>query len=373
MSKRILLLSVLILAGAGLYAQSSFTMDSLVRYWGQGPLSYSDLSTRSGELPTVSEFQYGISWTTKEDKKGNTTIRMPYARTYMNPFSSWVHPDFRTDAMLQYIQTGFDYVEICRRRALKDHGQGSSFGMENLMRFHLDVADSFLAKMKDETDQGLDTAAVRDYAARVRQELEHTEDFHYSDMKLNPKGFGIGMHCGIGSEFYSGSLSDYVGPMAGFEFGFDLCFNRVDIFLSGLLGRGGSYKLPIQRDGYQWEAGERATGGNMEMSLGYTAFDSQWWKIVPFAGIGVGFLDYPSNPADADKKTDEIAGFRYQAGISADLKFSRMVDYTGYKDGLGEWSVRARLYAARTTFPTPAPAWSINFGLSVNMLSWLLK
>ena len=218
MSKRILLLSIFILAGAGLHAQSSITMDSLVRYWDQGPLSYSDLSARSSELPTVSEFQYGISWTTKEDKIGNTTIRVPHTRTYMNPFSSWVHPDFRTDAMLQYIQTGFDYVEICRRRAMKDQ-RSSSFGTESVMKFHLDVADSFLAKMKDETDQGLDTAAVRDYAARVRQELEHTEDFHYSDMKVYPRGFGIGMHCGIGSEFYSGTLSDYVWPLVGFDFG----------------------------------------------------------------------------------------------------------------------------------------------------------
>ena len=114
-------------------------------------------------------------------------------------------------------------------------------------------------------------------------------------------------------------------------------------------------------------------GGNIEASLGYTLFDSQWWKVAPFAGIGVGFIDYPSNPGPGDKKSDEIAGFRYQAGLSADLKFNRTVDYVQALEGLTEFSVRSRLYVAHTAFPTPAPAWTLNFGLSVNMLGWILK
>ena len=373
MTNRIILASFFLLAGALLRAQSGLTMDSSVKYWDEGPLSYSDISTRAGELPLISEFQYGISWSSKDTKIGNTTIRAPYTRTYMNPFSSWVHPDFRTEAMLQYIQAGFDYVEICRRRALNDYRQGSSFRLEDVMDFHMDVADSFLAKMKDDTDQGEDAAAVRDYADRVKEELEHIEEPQYSDLKVYPRGYGIGMHVGVGSEFHTGTLSDYVGPIVGLDFGFDFFFNRVDILFSGVLGGAGHYKLPIQRDGYQWDAGERARGGNMELSLGYVAFDSQWWKIIPFAGIGVGFLDYASNPVNVEKDTDEISGFRYQAGVSTDFKFSRSVDYTTFRDDVGEWSVRTRLYVAHTALPTPAPYWSVNFGLSINMLGWLLK
>ena len=114
-------------------------------------------------------------------------------------------------------------------------------------------------------------------------------------------------------------------------------------------------------------------GGNIEASLGYTVFDSQWWKVAPFAGIGVGFIDYPSHPGNPDKKSDEISGFRYQAGISADLKFSRVVDYVQALEGLSETSVRSRLYVAHTAFPRPAPSWTVNFGLSVNMLGWIVK
>ena len=349
------------------------TMDETVRYWDEGPLTYANLSSRKSEWPKISEFQYNISWTTKDWKIGNTRFRVPYSRTYMNPYASWVHPDYHTEEMLQYIQTGFDYVEICRRRAMREMMNGSAFGQGNIMRFHLDVADSFMAKMKDETEQGQDAVAVQDYARRVKAELEQTEEVLYDDLRIDPRGFGMGMHWGIGSEFYTGPLADSVTPIAGIDFGFDFCFSRVNLFLGGLLGFGGRYKQDIPRNGYQWKAGERMKGGNIEVSLGYTVFDSQWWKVVPFAGIGVGFIDYPSNPGNPDKQSDEISGFRYQAGISADLKFYRIVDYVQALEGLSEFSVRSRLYVAHTTFPTPAPSWTINFGLSVNMLGWILK
>lgn len=349
------------------------TMEATVRYWDEGPLTYADLSARKSVLPKISEFQYNISWTTSDLKTGNTRFRAPVSRSYLNPYASWVHPDFRTDAMLQYIQTGFDYVEICRRRAMRELMQGSTFGQGSVMKYHLDVADSFMAKLKDETQQGQDAAAVQDYARRVKAELAQTEDVLYDDLRVDPRGFGMGMHWGIGSEFYTGPVTEYLTPIVGLDFGFDFCFSRINLYIDGLLGFGGRYKQAIARDGYQWNAGERMKGGNIEVSLGYTVFDSQWWKVAPFAGIGVGFIDYPYHPGNPDKKSDEISGFRYQAGISADLKFFRVVDYVQALKGLSETSVRSRLYVAHTAFPTPAPSWTVNFGLSVNMLGWILK
>ena len=349
------------------------TMEATVRYWDEGPLTYADLSARKSELPKISEFQYNISWTTSDWKTGNTRFRVPVSRSYLNPYASWVHPDFRTDTMLQYIQTGFDYVEICRRRAMRELMQGSTFGQGSVMKFHLDVADSFMAKLKDETQQGQDAAAVQDYARRVKAELAQTEEVQYDDLRIDPRGFGMGMHWGIRSEFYTGPVTYYLTPIAGLDFGFDFCFSRINLYIGSLLGLGGRYKQAIARDGYQWNAEERMKGGNIEVSLGYTVFDSQWWKVAPFAGIGVGFIDYPYHPGNPDKKSDGISGFRYQAGISADLKFSRLVDYVQALEGLSETSVRSRLYVAHTAFPTPAPSWTVNFGLSVNMLGWILK
>ena len=107
-----------------LYAQSStnspFTMDSSVRYWDEGPLTFDNFSTRDTEWPAISQFGYNIMYSPKEWKIGNTVIRAYDSRSFMNPYSSWVHSKYRTDELLQYIQTEFDYVEICRRRAMQD-------------------------------------------------------------------------------------------------------------------------------------------------------------------------------------------------------------------------------------------------------------
>ena len=263
---------------------------------------------------------------------------------------------------LNDIQTGLDCVENCRRRAMLDPMHVSPFGYGRAMRSQFDVADSFMAKMEDET-----------YARREKAELSQTEEIQYDDRRINPRGFGLGMHCGNGGEFYTGSLANYLTPITGLDFGFDFCFGQVNLYLSGLFGWDGCLKQPIARNGYQWRAGKRLTGGNLEGSFGATVFDSQRWKVVPFAGIGVGFLDYPSLPGNPDKRTDEISGFRYQAGISADLKFLRVVDYVQALDGLSEFSVRSCLYVARTDFRSLAPSWTINFGISINMLTWVLK
>ena len=353
--------------------EQDITMGSSIRYWNEGPLTFDDFSTRSGEFPQIIEFDYGISWAPQSTKMGNTVVRAPCFRSFMNPYTSWVHPDFKTEEMLQYIQTGFDYVEICRRRAQKEYQDGSAFNLEDVVNFHSGVAGSFLARMKEDTRQGLDSAAVRYYSTRVKKELAQTADITYDDLKIYPRGFGIGMHLGAGSEFYTGPLTGYVTPIAGIDFGFDLAFSRVNLYLSGLLGWGGHFKQDIPRDGYKWEAGKRIRGGNMEVSLGYTVYDSQWWRIAPFAGIGVGFIDYPFHPTNPKKNSDEISGFRFQAGISADYKFYRLVEYFPEKDGLSEFSVKTRLYVAHTAFPAPAPAWTINFGLSANMMAWMLK
>ena len=226
------------------------------------------------------------------------------------------------------------------------------------------------AKEADKTEIQL---TPRDVGQSYTPGLTQTEEVLYDDPRIDSRGFGLGTHWGIGSEFYTGQLADYVTPIAGIGFGFDFCFSRVNLYLDGLLGWGGRYKQDIPRDGYRWNAGARMRGGNIEASLGYTVFDSQRWKVVPFAGIGVGFIDYPSHPGNPGKKTDEISGFRYQTGISADYKFYRVVDYAQAQGGLSEFSVRTRLYVAHTAFPSPAPAWTINFGLSVNMLGWILK
>ncbi len=357
------------------------TMESSVKFWDEGPLAFSDFQgwqderlSWNDESRSAIEFLYGILWEPDYFRIGNTGFRMPTARAYMNPYSSWIQPSSRTPETLLFLQTGFDYLEVCSRQAKRDMLGGSPFDESRLTRFYLDMSRRFMSKMRTDTSQGQDSLAMNQFVSIVQEELAMMDEYDYADMIINPRGFAFGMYLGAGSEFYTGGLSQYVTPMVGLDFGFDMMISRFLLSFGGCMGWGGHYKKDIQLDGYKWNAGERITGGKLEISLGWTAYDSQWWRVTPFAGIGVGFLDYPDNPVDPDKDTDEISGFRYQMGLSADFKFYRLVELLPVgRRGLTEFMVRTKVFAAHTAFPAPAPAWSINFGIDVCMLPWIVK
>ena len=345
------------------------TMASSVKYWNDGALRLNDFSSKKSEWPKILNMSYGVKWKDEGKDFGNTTLYTTVFNTYMSPYSSWIHPDYKDERTLRFLQTAFDYVEICKRRAQAEIMSGSSFSPEKVVQFHMDVADSFFDKMKEETLQGQDTPSLNYYSGLVASELARTEEFQYTDLAIHPKYFGIGIHSGVGSEFYTGPVTEYITHVAGINLGMDLYFRDFNIYIGGLLGWGGRLKQAVARNGFMWDSGKKMTGGNMELSLGYTIFDSQRWKVAPYAGVGVGFIIYPENPVSTKEKTDEIDGFRYQAGLCADWKFRRFVNYTVFDKSLAEFSLRTNLYVAHTAFPSPAQAWSINFGVSVNMLA----
>ena len=345
------------------------TMASSVKYWNDGALRLKDFSSKKSEWPKILNMSYGVKWKDEGKDFGNTTLYTTVFNTYMSPYSSWIHPDYKDERTLRFLQTAFDYVEICKRRAQAEIMSGSSFSPEKVVQFHMDVADSFFDKMKEETLQGQDTPSLNYYSGLVASELARTEEFQYTDLAIHPKYFGIGIHSGVGCEFYTGPVTEYITHVAGINLGMDLYFRDFNIYIGGLLGWGGRLKQAVARNGFMWDSGKKMDGGNMELSLGYTMFDSQHWKLAPYAGVGVGFIIYPENPLSTKEKTDEIDGFRYQAGLCADWKFRRFVNYTISYKSLAEFSLRTNLYVAHTAFPSPAQAWSINFGVSVNMLA----
>ena len=367
-------LNLVLLALLNVCLLGAQNMASSIRYWDKGPLTFSDFSTRSSEYPTISQLTYFISSDVEKVRSGNTTFAIPVTRTYLNPYTSWIHPDFKTPAMLLYLQTAFDYVEICRRRMVAELVSGSQFPAQQLIDFHIGVADSFTAQMKEETQMGTDSVAIAYYAERVRKELSQTPDVPYlQDPVVRPGGWGIGIHVGVGSDLYTGRITDYITQVVGLHFGFDFALGRTMVYWDGLLAFGGRYKQDIPVRNYYWSAGEKQRGGNITLSAGYPVFENMWWKVVPFAGIGVGFLDYPYNPGNPLKKEDEIAGFRFQAGLATDYKVFRLFEFTPQKNYLAEFTVRAKIYVARTALPFPGPSWSVNVALDAGYLARVLK
>ena len=378
------------------------TMESSLVYWDEGPLTRNDFGIRKSN-DQVCDFVYGLDVESSNTTIGNTRISVPSVRAYMDPYKSWINEEFDGERIRTNLQTAFDYIEVCRRRAEQEIRKGSRYDAGDIYRFHLGIADNFLETLAQETMHGQDTATTRYYAQKVKDELESLPvTAADSDMVIYPKGYGESLRIGAGSEFFSGTAASFFSPLVGINFGGDLIFGRVNVLFDMLYAAGGPLRSELLVNDYVWRIGQKLKGGNMEVSLGYTAFDSQWVRMVPFAGIGVGFIDYPGNPGGRTDKsgnllrTDEISGFRMQAGLASDIKLFRNVQCRPGTAILSEYTLRLRIYAARTGFrradfasslsaspysgltpvaPGPvkgkADAWSINLGVSLNMQSWL--
>ena len=362
-------------------------MSSSLVYWDQGPLTRSNFSSRKSASQAC-EFLCGLDVQESRTKIGNTSFLQHSSRTYMDPFRSWIDPEQFNEGLLTNLQTGFDYVEVCRRRAEREIMKGTKFSYQDIYGFHLGVADNFISKLNEETAQGADTSAVRFYADKVRAELDSLADAGADyDFLLYPAGFGSGIHAGAGSEVFVGSASRYFSPLVGLNLGGDLFFGRVDVFLEMLLAWGGPFRQDVPLDGYSWSAGKKQKGGSMDISFGYTVKDATGYRLIPFVGIGVGFIDYPENPGNCTdnygnlKKSDEVSGLRLQAGIASDFKLHREIDRRWGMTSLSEFTFRTRFYVARTDLRRvnfsgsglafSSPAWTVNFGISLNMMNWI--
>ena len=331
--------------------------DLSIRYWDEGPLSLSDIPRETDVQPDeVYAFNYGLDYTDHEWKVGNTHFSLPTSRTYMNPFVSWVNPAYATPQMLQYFQTIFDYAELFRRQARDD-----------------EAADRFMQEMQEATDSGRDSASVQFFSKLVKEELAHTKDPVSDDLIIYPKGWGLGMHGGCEAGLFYGPATKYIDHSFGGGVGFDFVYGRVLLMCDLQRYMYGDLKQEFLHKGELFKAGEWMSGGSVELSLGYIAYDSQWWRVTPFVGAGAGYLSFPRGEDDC-KRADDAYGFRALAGIYTDCKFWRQISVPEFmKEPLEEYSVRFKLYVAHTDFPTLGPAWSINFGIGISGIGWLLK
>ena len=381
--KRLFLLAAALLFGAALSAQD---FESAIKRWNDGPLTWDDFSLYSGGYPIISSMDYSWHGRQASFKTGNLKVIRMQTECYMNPVASWVNPEYRNPETLRYQQVAFDHAELCRRQLQRElDGNVNGHAASELSQFYYSKADRFIARLREETDQGRDTAMVRFFEVQVKEQLDTMqEEGLTTDFRKGNWGFGI--HFGYGNEFRLGSAADYLRPLHGIHWGFDISYKKVYFYWHMLLGAGGKTRQDFIHDGHVWQAGKSQAGGTMEFDLAVPVIDGPWVKVSPFAGAGFGFVDtVVGQDANGKGVSDGIGGLRLVAGVSIDLKYLRVLDLSsrpvyyygapiGTSRGYSENSIRFLAYAARTNTGLPVgPSWSINFGLAYNGHVWNLR
>ena len=380
--KRILTFTAAIFAAVTLFAQD---FESTIKRWNDGPLTWDDFSVYSGGYPYISSLEYSWHANQINTKTGNLKVTRIQTECYMNPVASWVNPDYKNPSTLLYQQVAFDYVELCRRQFQKelDHIYGNT--VSELSQFYYSKADRFIAQLREETDQGRDTAMVRFFDVQVKEQLEeYPKDDDVPEFQK--KDWGLGLLCGYGNEFRLGTAADFVHPLHGVYGGFSFSYKNVYLTLSAVAGPCGKNPQEITHKGNVWQLGAKQSGGTFELNLSVPVIDGPWVKLSPFVGAGLGYVETViGQDANGKDQTDWMTGSRFSAGMSFDIKYKRWLDLTGHDivyyamsvgsvRGYSESSIRLLAYVARTNLAQPiGPAWSINFGLAYNGHAWNVK
>ena len=363
--------------------RASAQTDLSYKEWNGGALKAEDFAKRrsSGEL--IGQVYTGIQTYPGEWEKVSWNLRVKrlQSKTVFDPIRSWVRSDSLTDQAVRYGQLIFDATELSRRQMMNHLASGPHKpDYHTVVRRYYDMNEARTDEIERVTEEGKNLAELQLQETIIAEELAKTPEIYGEIPEYTLRKFAIGAYLGAASQFHLGDNSSYFTPAYGFLLGFNIGIGRSAIYWDMVLGGGSRLNrdIPGKKIG-TWYSGNKLRYGESTFQYAYDVYDGDVFKISPFAGVGVGFMDYDSPDKDAEIKTDEIAGLRLLAGLSFEFKYLRSLYLVGdpvwssMYGGINEHSLRLKVYVARTSYPNAMSPYSINCSLSFNLLSKYMK
>jgi len=346
------------------------------RLWDDGPLTWADFRKRyqQDDEKNNAVLDWQLCTELKTIKIKNVKLDYYQITTEMDKLLSWYDPDRVTDLTLRYLQTEFDRAEVVRR-------QFQNAVLENPMDYYQirDYYSRLIWSRNDEFEQesrnGKDSAVVARYEEETNAQLAELMANEPFIPEFGKRSWGMGIYAGYEYNHLYGDMSNSIGPLHDFAFGFDILVGDVVMQFGGAGGNAGYLKTDgfyyDPKCDYNWEKGKSCSGGNLFINAGYVAAEKLYWKMSPYAGIGVTFIDQKTNLRDEKNNNSEISGFRMQAGVMTDWIFRHRFEPLNNADT--QIFMRLNMYAARTHFKTFGDVWSVNAGLVIGYDSCFLK
>ena len=364
-------------------SKASAQADLSYKEWQNGALKEEDFAKRrsSGEL--IGQVYTGIQTYSGEWEKVSWNLRVKRlkSKTVFDPIRSWVRSDSLTDQAVRYGQLIFDATELSRRQMMNHLTSGPHKpDYHTVVRRYFDMNEARTDEIERVTEEGKNLAELQLQETIIAEELAKTPEISGEIPEYSLRKFAIGAYIGAASQFHPGDYSSYFTPAYGFLWGFNFGIGRSAIYWDMVLGGGSRLNRDIQGKKIGiWYSGNKLRYGEISFQYAYDVYDGDIFKISPFAGIGVGFMDYDSPDKNAEIKTDEISGLRLMAGLSFEFKYLRSLYLVGdpvwssMYGGINEHSLRLKVYVARTSYQNGMSPYSINCSLSFNLLSKYMK
>ena len=355
----------------------SLSAQNYVSYkeYSEGPLTVDDFTKRGSTGDLIGQVYTGINtysgnW---EKVQGNLRVKRLKSVTVFDPIRSWVRSDTLSDQAVRYGQLIFDATELTRRQ-MENHLAAGKYetNYHVIVSRYFDVQEAVTDEIERVTERGRDIIKLEAQEQIIKEGLENLEDFSGSIPEYTLRKLYFGGYMGAASQFHLGNSASYFGPSYGFVYGFEVGYGKSAIHWDMVMGGGPMLKKDITGDNIPtWHAGVKGFYGEMTFQYAYNIYDSNWFKISPFAGIGMGYID--------NANSDEIDGLRYVGGVSIDFKYRRSLYLVGdtvwssIYGGLNENSLRLKVYLTHTSYENGMSPYTLNCSLCFNLLSKYMK
>ncbi len=281
------------------------------RQWKMGPLTWNDFSHNTAIGNKCSHLEYYMGIQGSMEKKDGVKYLHPAVTAFMSPEYSWADTAYRTLQLLAYHQCAFDLVELHRRK-LENYildGRHSILEIINpdqlLDNTMLRVSDD-IARLDNDTQEGRDSTNLRQWQARVRQQLDSPPIRTFCTHRDAP--FRWGFSFDLGYSYIGGGLHDYLA--GGFALG---CTGDIGVrrhFFTSSLTMGGSRcrqnMLQVDenraiRDLYTTDDVYHL---DFYLAYGFAIVDNAHIRLTPFVGYGWQQFYYNSEDESSHGPSD---------------------------------------------------------------------
>ena len=378
--KRFILILVLAMASA---VASSAQTDLSYKEWSDGPLRIEDFSTRKTPGDEMGKIYTGIQtyqgdW---EKVSWNLRVKRLQSKAVFDSIRSWVRGDMLTDQAVRYGQLLFDATELTRRQMQNHLATGPhEADYHSVVRRYFDIGQARVDEIASVTEEGKNLDELEIQECIIADELANLSEIDGGIPEYTLRKFAVCVYAGAASQFNLGEYSLYFTPCYGFLWGFDVGIGRSSISWDIVLGGGSRLLKDVPGDELDmWHAGRKLMGGETSVQYAYDVYDGNVFRVRPFAGVGIGYMDYSNPDRDSDVSTDEMGGLRLLAGLSLEFKYLRSLYLVGdplwssVYGGRNEHTLKVKVYVARTSYAAHICPYSINCSLTFNFLSKFMK
>lgn len=358
-------IAILILMAAAAVSAKAQDIDSSMRYWDEGKLTWDDFEKRNFEGEGRSYLSPLYHTEYKTVKHGNLKLRQYVTRTAFDKSNTWVRTEYISDRLLRYNQLILDIAEATRKDLQRDLNLNTSFSKSYIYEHYTNKGLNTIMRLAEESKGGDDISVIERYEKEIAPKLAEVTADTIPQPKL--KNWGAGYQLGYSTGIFIGDGNELFKPHHNMTLGFLFSYKRSHMILDMEIG-GGRIRQDMLMTGSSngvskdviWPAGDTFGRTAIDLDYGYAVYDGAIVKVCPIVGAGVSILSKEIKNGEETISTT-MGGLQLLAGINLNWKISRTLSYNTYN----ETSIRTKLYATRTNLiKGMEPVWSINLGLA---------